>query len=109
MISEYVGVVELAIKPGQLDEFRALMGEMVAAIQANEPGTMNYELFSSQDARTCHIFEQHAGAATGKTHLGSFQERFAQRFAAVVDVTAFTVYGNPNEEVRQVLRGVGRL
>ena len=107
MISEYVWVVELAIKPGQLDEFRALMREMGAAIQANEPDTINYELFISQDARTCHIFEQYADAPAVMTHLGHFQQRFAQRFAAVVDVTAFTVYGNPNDEVRQVLRGFG--
>ncbi len=53
-------VVELSIKPGELGNFRALMSEMVVAIAANEPGTLNYELFMSEDGSTCHIYERYA-------------------------------------------------
>ena len=62
-------VVELAIKPGELSSFRALMNEMVATIKADEPGTLNYEPFVSQDERTCHIFERYADAGAVRTHL----------------------------------------
>ena len=53
-------VVELAIIPGQLDAFKALMNEMVAATQADEPGALNYEWFISEDGTTCHIYERYA-------------------------------------------------
>ena len=35
------------IREGRLEDFRALMGEMVSATEANEPGTQVYEWFLS--------------------------------------------------------------
>ena len=42
-------LLEVSIKPGQLDTFKSVMAEMVAATEANEPDTLNYELFISED------------------------------------------------------------
>ncbi len=36
-------VLELSVKPGKLDGFKALMAEMVEATQANEPDATHYE------------------------------------------------------------------
>ena len=36
-------LLEVSIKPGQLDTFKSVMAEMVAATNANEPDTLNYE------------------------------------------------------------------
>lgn len=106
-MSDYIWVVKLAIKPGQLANFKALVKEMVDAFQADEPNTLNYELFISQDEKTCHIYEQYVDAAAVTTHLDNFGQHFAGRFAEAVEVTAFTVYGNPNDEIRAVLAGFG--
>ena len=38
--------VELAVKPGELENFQALTGEMVEATR-EEPGTLSYERFAS--------------------------------------------------------------
>ena len=45
-------VLELNIKDGALDDFKALMGEMVTATKTNEPDAMNYEWFISGLAKT---------------------------------------------------------
>lgn len=42
-------LLKVSIKPGQLDTFKSVMAEMVAATEANEPDTLNYELFISED------------------------------------------------------------
>jgi quinol monooxygenase YgiN len=34
-------IAELAIRPGQLDTFKALMNDRVDATKANEPGALN--------------------------------------------------------------------
>ena len=47
-------VLELNIKDGALDDFKALMGEMVTATKTNEPDAMNYEWFISEDNATAH-------------------------------------------------------
>ena len=100
-------LLELAIKEGQLDAFKALMQEMVEATQTNEPDTLNYEWFISEDGKTCHLYERYADSAATMTHLGSFGQKFAERFLAAVEPTRFVVYGNPNDEVRQALSGFG--
>jgi quinol monooxygenase YgiN len=100
-------VVELAIKPGELASFRALMSDMVTAIETNEPGTLNYELFISEDERTCHIYERYRDAEAVRAHLANFSQGFADRFAAAVEVTRFTVYGDPDDEVREAVSDFG--
>ena len=106
-MTDYVWVVELAVKPGKVDQAKALMDDMVSSIQENEPGTLNYELFISDNEQTLHIYEQYADGDAFKTHLDNFSAAFADRFGKAVDVSAFTVYGNPNDEIRKILDGFG--
>ena len=100
-------ILELVIKDGELDSFRSLMSEMVDATQANEPDTLNYEWAISKDGKSCHIYERYADSAATLTHLGTFGEKYAERFMTAVDPTRFVVYGNPNSEVKAALAGFG--
>ncbi|MFQ5863813.1 MAG: putative quinol monooxygenase [bacterium] len=100
-------VLELAIKPGELDNFKGLMTEMVQATQTNEPSTLNYEWAIGEDNKSCHIYERYADSGATMTHLGAFGEKFAERFMANVEVTRFVVYGNPTGEVKEALSGFG--
>jgi quinol monooxygenase YgiN len=98
-------IVEAAIKDGELDNLRNLINEMADAGQANEPGTLNYEWAISEDRKTCHLYERYADSAAALIHLGTFNERYAQRLMAAVDVTRFVVYGDPNNEVKAAFAG----
>ena len=99
-------VVELAVKPGELENFRALMDEMVESTRG-EPGALSYEWFVSEDGRVVHICERYADSAAAAAHLGTFGEKFAGRFLAMVEPTRFTVYGDPSDEARRALGGFG--
>ena len=100
-------LLALNIKEGELDNFRALVTEMVDATKANEPGTLNYEWFVSDDEKTCHIYERYADSAATMAHLATFGQDFAERFMAVLEPVQFVVYGNPNDEVRAALVAFG--
>ncbi len=100
-------VIELSIKPGELDHFKELMTEMVDHTQTNEPNTLNYEWNISDDFKSCHLYERYADSAATMTHLSAFGEKFGQRIMAIVVVTRFVVYGNPNSEVKEALSGFG--
>lgn len=106
MSDHILGVSELTIKPGELENFKALVSEMVDATQANEPNALNYEYFISPDGKQCHIYERYADSAAVMTHMKNF-EAFAERFMAAVEMTAVTIYGNPSAEVREVVSGLG--
>ncbi len=99
-------VLELNIKDGKFDAFDALMQEMVAATQSDEPGAHIYEWFVSDDRKTCHIYERYADSSAVMTHLGNFGEKFAGRFLDILEPTRLTVYGNPSDEARGALAGL---
>ena len=99
-------LVDHSIKSGQLDNFKTLVEEMVQSTR-NEPNTLAYEWFLSEDDSSCHSYERFADSAAAMTHLGNFGEKFAERFLPLVDIRQFTVYGAPNDEVKAVLSGFG--
>jgi quinol monooxygenase YgiN len=100
-------VFEVAIQPGQLDNFRAVVKEMVESTQANEPGTMNYEYFISDDGTYCNIYERYADSAAIMKHLGAIREKFSDRFFPTFETKRLTVYGNPDDEVRRTFSAMG--
>ena len=100
-------VLELNVKDGQLDAFKALAREMSEATQADEPGATNYEWFISEDGKTIHIYERYVDSAALMIHIGNFGEKFAERFLAWADATRWLVYGDPSDEVREAMAGFG--
>ena len=106
MGNELSWVVELAVKPGELENFRALMREMVGSTRG-ESGTLSYEWFVSEDGTTVDIYERYVDSAAAVTHLRTFGDKFAGRFSVLVDLTRFTVFGTPSDEAKGVLDGFG--
>lgn len=98
--------LEVAVKPGRVDELKALLTEMVESTQA-EPGAVIYEWSISEDGAAAHAYERYADSGAVLTHLAGFGEKFAQRLLGAVDVTRFVVYGAPNDEAREALGGFG--
>ena len=80
---------------------------MVEATRANEPSTLSYEWFITDDNKSCHIYERYADSDAVMTHLGAFGEKFAERILAISEPTRFMVYGNPSEDARKALSGFG--
>src|SRR5262249_51660155 len=50
--------VELVVRPGCLDEFETLTGEMVASTRV-ESGVLAYQRFISEDRRTVYVYERY--------------------------------------------------
>lgn len=100
-------VLEMNIIDGQSDRCQALVEEMVAATQADEPGALHYEYYISADRSTCTVLERYADNAAIMAHLGNFGAKFADRFLAIFSPVRFTVYGPANDEVMTALAGFG--
>jgi quinol monooxygenase YgiN len=100
--------VELEVKRGQLENFRALTGEMVESTLA-EIGVLSYERFVSEDGNFVHVHERYADSASALQHLRTFADKFSERFLSMVERKRFTVFGNPSEELRKNLDGLGAI
>jgi quinol monooxygenase YgiN len=98
-------LLELEIQAGRESEFQNLMAEMVAATEANEPGTLDYAWSASADGARCHIFERYADSSAVLTHLDAFGDKFAKRFLDILKPVRFVVYGSPSAAAREALAG----
>jgi quinol monooxygenase YgiN len=94
-------ILQVAIHPGKLDDFRSVAKDLIAKTQS-EPGTLDYEWNLSEDGTICHIFERYENAGALVTHVESFGA-FAKRFMEACHPTRFHVYGTPNEAVKAAL------
>lgn len=99
MGNEVSWLLEVAVKPGALDDFKVLMNEMVEST-SGEPGAPSYEWLITDDGGAVHIYERYSDSSATLIHLGNFGEKFAARFLGAVDPTRLTVYGSPNDAVK---------
>ena len=92
-------VVELKVKPGQIDDLRNVMREMVNITRTDESGTLNYDWFLSQDG-TCYIYERYADEAAVLKHSATFPEALSKRGQAFLP-TRLTVFGKVTDAIRE--------
>ena len=100
--------VELGVKPGQLDNFRVLTGEMVEST-LGETGVLSYERFVSGDGNFVHVHERYADSSSALAHLRTFAEKFSERFLSMVERKRFLVFGSPSGELMKILDGFGAI
>jgi quinol monooxygenase YgiN len=94
------------VNDGQLENFRSLMHEMVAATK-EESGTLGYEWFVAEDGSTVHLNERYADSGAAMEHLGNFMANFAERFMGCVTPTSIDVYGEASDQVREAMTAFG--
>lgn len=98
--------LRMSVRKGHLEDARALMVEMVRSTE-EEPGTLGYEWFLSDDGQACHINERYADSDAVLSHLETFGAVFADRFLECFEPTSLSVYGAPSGEARAALDGFG--
>ncbi len=106
MSDQIFWLVELAVRPGRLDNFRALTGEMVESTR-RESGVLSYERFVSEDGKVVHAHERYTDSVAALAHLETFERKFSGRFLSLVERRRFTVFGTPTDELRAVLDRFG--
>ena len=88
-------LVDLAIAPGKLDAFEAVMKDMVAGSR-NEPGTLGYTFYLSADRGRCRLLETYANSAAVLAHLqGTVVQQLVPKLLQHASLERFEVYGDP--------------
>ena len=82
------------------------LGEIVAHVKANEPGALTYEYCLNEDESKLTIYERYRDNMAVLAH-GKNMEPYFYFFEEAVQVTKFIVFGNVNDEVREMLVGFG--
>ena len=100
--------VELEVKPGRMDAFRALTDMMVEATKS-ESGALIYERYIGDENRSVHVYERYVDCAAAVAHLKVFGARYGQEFASLIERRSFTVFGTPTPELKQILDPLGAI
>lgn len=100
-------ILELQVAEGDGEAFATLMDDMAASARATEPGTVIYEWYRGAEPGSWKVLERYADDDALLAHLGTFKQKFAERFLALVVPQSLTVYGAPGEAARGVLAGFG--
>jgi quinol monooxygenase YgiN len=101
MSDQIYWILQVAIHPGKLDDFRSVANDLIAKTQS-EQGTLGYQWNLSDDKTICHIYERYQDADALLTHVQSFGA-FAKRFMEACHPTRFYVYGPANDAVKDAL------
>ena len=64
-------IATLKVKEGCEDDFLAVAKELVAAVNANEPGCLSYEVFKGEEANTIVFVERYENEAATEAHRNS--------------------------------------
>ena len=80
----------------------AVMGDLVATAEANEPGTHIYEWSVFEDGATLITYERFADSEAALAHHAGFGP-YAERFLSAVKVMRFIVFGSPADALRDAL------
>ena len=100
-------ILDLSVKEGKLDDLKTLTEEMVNATKTNEPDAIDYSWNISEDKKKVQIYEKYKDSDVTLLHLKNFMENFAERFMSTLDINSLVVYGNPGDELKNTLSGLG--
>ncbi len=99
-------IAEHSISEGKIDEFRKLAAEFIDRVEANEPNTLSYEWFLSNDETKCYVVQIYKDSDAGMAHLGNIADLMVP-FHQVAPLTGLMIFGSPSDELRQALEPVG--
>jgi len=96
-------VATLAVPPGNMDKFKQVVTELVAASQ-QESGILQYEYAANGDNGTVDITERYVDSDAVIHHLAdTFAPRFSKEFFELAKPVRFVVYGTPSTKVKEAM------
>ena len=100
--------IEFTIEGGKIDEFKKLIQDISRAVEANEPDTIEYKFYLSNDGTKCIGHGTFANSEAVLAHNnGVASQTTLPRIFNISKVTSFDVYGNPSDQLQKVLTNFG--
>jgi quinol monooxygenase YgiN len=94
------------VLPGQMDNFKQLVTRLVAAVAAEEPGTLVYEVTLRPDQKTYDTIEVYQNSTAVVAHGKHVRAEFLKQLGQVRKTVKFVVYGFPDAQAKEALAGL---
>ena len=103
-MSELLGIARFKFVEGKRDEYLRLAEQADALVAANEPGTLQYDLFLNDDQTECMIVERYRDSEAAMAHAANLGHLFDD-VLATVSIVHGELLGEPSPELRAKLAG----
>ena len=103
-MSELIGIARFRFLEGRRDEYLRLTERANALVAANEPGTLQYDLFLNDDQSECVIVERYRDSDAAMAHAENVGPLFGD-VLATVEIVHGELLGEPSPELRARLAG----
>jgi len=103
-VSELLGIARFRFREGKRDEYLRLAAQADALVAANEPGTLQYDLFLNSDETECVVVERYRDSDAARAHFANVGHLFAD-IMATVELVHGELLGDLDEGLRTNLEG----
>ena len=98
---------EFTIEKNNVDEFKKLIKKMSEYVESNEPDTLEYRFYLNEDETRCMVHETYRSSDAALSHNNSIASKtILPKIFNIAKLNRFDVYGNPNEELRDILKAL---
>jgi quinol monooxygenase YgiN len=95
---------EFIIKKGKTNEFKRLIQKMSKLVQTNEPDTLQYHFYLSEDNSRCVAYEKYADSEAALAHNnGIASQTILSQIFKISKLNRLVVYGKPNKKLQKLL------
>lgn len=98
-----VYVDRLTVRDGKLDKLKAAMTDLVNFVGANEPDTLSYNVYFSDDDLQITVVHTHADSASLAYHMEVAGPEFPP-IGESIELEDIDMYGRPSEELVHQLK-----
>jgi len=104
-MSEMQGFARIKIHAGKLEDYKRLAAKCVEVVRTKDTGTLQYEMFLSEDGSECLVFERYRDSEAGLEH----SRNIAHLMEPLLQVCSISgeVCGVPSPELREALEKQG--
>jgi quinol monooxygenase YgiN len=103
-MSEILGIARFKFHEGKREEFLRLSEQATALVLANEPGTLQYDIYLNADQSECMVIERYRDSEAAIAHAENIGPMFAAVFETVTIVHG-ELLGEPSAELSANLAG----
>lgn len=89
------------IHEGKIDEFQAVARKLLAAVQAKDKGTLQYDWFLDRDRGVCVVREAYADSGAMLQHMANMGDLLAA-LMGLADLSV-EIFGDPSPELAATL------
>ncbi len=99
-------IAEVSVPEGKISEVKKLAARIIDRVEANEPNTLSYEWFLSNDESKCYVVQSYKDSEAVLAHLANIGD-LSGPLHQVAPLTGLMIFGSPSDALRQTLERVG--